>query len=85
MYSISIKLFKKTEIFLGYDYGYVKQKGGTSASFGEGKGILSGIATGLRFKGKYLQFDIAYAKSLRTESFVGSSNEIYANLTVRVF
>jgi hemolysin activation/secretion protein len=79
------KTLQKTEIFLGYDYGYVKQKAGSTASFGEGKGILSGLATGIRFKGKYLQFDIAYAKSLRTESFVGNSSEIYANLTMRVF
>jgi len=78
-------VLQKTEVFLGYDYGYVKQKGGASASFEEGKGILSGLTTGLRFKGKYLQFDLTYAKTLRTESYISSGNEIYANLTMRVW
>jgi hemolysin activation/secretion protein len=76
---------QKTELFLGYDYGYVKQKGGADASYGEGKGILQGFATGLRFKGKYLQFDVTYAKTLRTESYIPEGSEIYANITIRVW
>ena len=78
-------VIKKTEIFAGYDYGYVRQKGGTTASFGQGKAILSGVAIGTRFKGKIAQFDITYAHTLNTEDFIPSGWEIYGNLTVRLW
>lgn len=75
----------KTQLFVGYDHGYVRQKGGPGSNFGEGEASLSGLAVGLRFNGKFLQFDVTYAESLKTESFIGKSKTLYFNVTLRVF
>ncbi len=78
------KVLKKTEIFLGYDYGYVKQKGGQSSSFGEGKGILSGLSLGTKFASTKLTFDVTFSHTLKTESYIPAGWEVYSNLKWRL-
>ena len=74
---------RKSQIFIGYDIGTARQRGGKTSGFNEGKAYLSGMATGFKFSGDNISFDITYAKSLKTTAFIGESSEIYSSLSLK--
>ena len=74
---------RKSKIFVGYDIGSVRQRGGKTSGFNEGKAYLTGMSTGIKFQGNNISFDITYAKSLKTTKFVGKSREIYSSLNFK--
>jgi len=76
---------RKTELFAGFDSGFVRHYGGREANRNEGESFLTGWAVGLRFNGRKLNFDVTYAQSVHTEDFIGRSSEIYANLIWNLF
>ncbi len=78
-------ILSRTQIFVGYDFGSVSQVGGREASFGEGRGVLSGRAVGIKYQGEYVNFDITHSSTIKTERYIEPSEETYINLSLRIF
>lgn len=66
-----------------FDAGKVQSRGGKQSNFGEGAGSLSGWGMGIRNQGKYVHFDLAYAKPLHAPEFIEKRDrEIYGSIGV---
>ncbi|HEY1405268.1 MAG TPA: ShlB/FhaC/HecB family hemolysin secretion/activation protein, partial [Spirochaetota bacterium] len=61
---------KGAKIFIGYDNGYVVEKAGKKANYGQGKARLSGCASGFTYSSALTDFNITYARRISSPSFV---------------
>lgn len=74
------KLIDNVEAFIGYDYGYARMYSGINDILGQTTGSLSGIATGFRFKGKFTNLELTFAKPITYPSQLNpDSFQIYIN------
>jgi len=78
----NLSKLKTMQAFLAYDLGWSRMRGGKNANNNEGKAYLTGIALGLKLKGKYCDFDLTYGQSVKTTNFIGDSRALYMNFKV---
>ena len=69
------KILKRNQFFVSYDIGYARQRGGKETN-NSGEGYVSGFGLGIRYDGKYLNYNMTYAKAINHPIFITPDSEI---------
>ncbi len=78
-------VLRGAKIFIGYDFGYVREKAGAESNNGQGKARLTGAACGAGYGSDYFDANLTYGRRLTSPGFARQEKHvIYLTFTANI-